>query len=64
MSKRIKSDFVIIGGGIIGLSVARRLSSLYPNVSIKVLEKSAIGTHTSGRNSGVLHAGFYYSSNS
>jgi L-2-hydroxyglutarate oxidase len=64
--KVITSDFVIIGGGVIGLSVARRLSALYPNSKIKMLEKEkkGLGTHTSGRNSGVLHAGFYYTSNS
>ena len=61
----MKSDFVILGGGIIGLSLAKRLSLLFPRCSISVLEKeSKMGVHTSGRNSGVLHAGFYYSSDS
>ena len=61
----MKSDFVILGGGIIGLSLARRLSLLFPKCSIAVLEKeNKMGVHTSGRNSGVLHAGFYYSSDS
>ena len=67
MSKLQKTaDFLIIGGGIIGMSIARRLSSMYPNVKITLLEKETIGlgAHTSGRNSGVLHAGFYYSTNS
>lgn len=60
------TDFLIIGGGIIGLSIARRLSVMFPNVAINLLEKESagLGVHTSGRNSGVLHAGFYYSSNS
>ena len=59
-------DFLIIGGGVIGLSLARRLSNLFPNVNIALLEKESkgLGLHTSGRNSGVLHAGFYYSSDS
>ena len=67
MSKKqfISSDFVITGGGVIGLSVARRLSVLYPNCKIAILEKEGkVGVHTSGRNSGVLHAGFYYASES
>ena len=61
-----KVDFCIIGGGIIGLSIARRLSAMLPKTSIAILEKEAsgLGVHTSGRNSGVLHAGFYYSTNS
>lgn len=57
-------DFVIIGGGVIGLTIARALS-LSRSGSICVLEKeSALGTHTSGRNSGVLHAGIYYAPDS
>lgn len=58
-------DYLIIGGGIIGLSIARELNKRFPNVSICILEKeSDIATHSSGRNSGVLHAGFYYTANS
>ena len=59
-------DFLIMGGGIVGLALSRRLSALYPNCKIAMLEKEAsgLGVHTSGRNSGVLHAGFYYSTNS
>lgn len=59
------SEFLIVGGGVIGLAVARRLSAMYPKCQIDILEKSEQpGVHTSGRNSGVLHAGFYYSSDS
>jgi len=60
------SDFLILGGGIIGLAISKRLSLLYPHCKITMLEKeiSGLGAHTSGRNSGVLHAGFYYSTNS
>lgn len=56
-------DFLILGGGVIGLALSRRLSSLYPSCKIAMLEKETqgLGVHTSGRNSGVLHAGFYYS---
>jgi L-2-hydroxyglutarate oxidase LhgO len=61
----IKSDFLIIGAGIIGLSIAKELKSRNPDKSIVVLEKeSDVAYHSSGRNSGVLHAGFYYTSDS
>ncbi|MDH5428568.1 MAG: L-2-hydroxyglutarate oxidase [Nitrospirota bacterium] len=59
------ADFLVIGGGVIGLSIARRLKHLYQDSSVIILEKeSACGLHASGRNSGVLHAGFYYSPDS
>ena len=58
-------DFLIIGGGIIGLCVARELMSRYPGYRVVLLEKEPeVGRHASGRNSGVLHAGFYYSHDS
>jgi L-2-hydroxyglutarate oxidase len=58
-------DFLVIGAGIIGLSVARELRRRDPGARITVLEKEPrIGAHASGRNSGVLHAGFYYSPDS
>lgn len=58
-------DFVIIGGGIIGLSMAKALLETHDNARIAIIEKeSDIAMHASGRNSGVLHAGFYYSANS
>lgn len=58
-------DFVVIGGGIVGLSVARELRRRDPGARITVLEKEPrVGVHASGRNSGVLHAGFYYSPDS
>lgn len=58
-------DFLVIGGGIIGINVARRLKHLYPDSSVIILEKEAdVGLHASGRNSGVLHAGFYYTPDS
>ncbi len=53
-------DFVICGGGIIGLSVARELV-LRGHKNILIFEKEPeLGKHASGRNSGVLHAGIYY----
>ena len=51
----------IIGGGIVGLATALRLSQKFPDASITVLEKEAeVGQHQSGHNSGVLHCGLYY----
>lgn len=62
MTSKTSSDFVIIGAGIIGLAIAHELISRNPSLSIVVLDKeSDAGTHASGRNSGILHAGFYYS---
>ena len=61
----MKYDFLIVGAGIIGLSIARELREIYPAAKIKVLEKEPdTGFHSSGRNSGVLHAGFYYTADS
>jgi L-2-hydroxyglutarate oxidase LhgO len=60
-----QTDFLIVGAGIIGLSLARELSRRYPGARIAILEKEErIAMHASGRNSGVLHAGFYYTSDS
>src|SRR6476619_1966922 len=51
----------VVGAGIIGLAVARRLSELRPDAAVTVLEKEAsIAAHQTGRNSGVVHAGIYY----
>jgi L-2-hydroxyglutarate oxidase len=59
------SDFIIIGGGIIGLNIARQMKKKYPDATVSLLEKEkACGLHASTRNSGVLHAGFYYTSDS
>ena len=53
-------DIVIVGGGIVGLTIARALAQ-DKNKSICVLEKEeTLGRHASGQNSGVLHAGIYY----
>jgi len=58
-------DFLVIGGGVIGLSVARELKRRERAARVVVIEKErACGMHASGRNSGVLHAGFYYSPDS
>ncbi len=61
--KRIElNDFLVIGSGIIGLSIGIALLESRPNVKVSIYEKeSNLGMHASGRNSGVIHAGFYYS---
>jgi len=59
------TDVLVIGGGIIGISIARELRRRWPDATVAVLEKEpACGRHASGRNSGVLHAGFYYTADS
>ena len=61
----MKCDVAIIGGGIIGLAIARELLEREPRMNVIVLEKEMqLGTHASGRNSGVFHSGFYYSPSS
>jgi L-2-hydroxyglutarate oxidase len=54
-------DVLILGGGMVGLSVAYQLIERDITSSITVLDKEpGLGLHSSGRNSGVLHAGLYY----
>ena len=51
----------IVGGGIVGLAIARDLVRRRPGVRVVVLEKEGrVGTHQTGHNSGVVHAGIYY----
>lgn len=60
-SSPASADFVVIGGGIIGLAVARELLLERPNSDVVLLEKEPeIAMHQTGRNSGVVHAGIYY----
>ncbi|MDA7850789.1 L-2-hydroxyglutarate oxidase [Acidimicrobiaceae bacterium] len=59
MKSSKKYDYIVIGGGIVGLSTALKLQEA--NKKILILEKeSGVGLHQSGRNSGVLHSGIYY----
>ncbi|MGH2902562.1 MAG: L-2-hydroxyglutarate oxidase [Solirubrobacteraceae bacterium] len=52
---------MVVGGGIVGLAVARELTRRHPRASVCVLEREAlIGAHQTGHNSGVIHAGVYY----
>ena len=58
-------DILIIGGGVIGLNLALAAKRRWPDQSVTLIEKEAqCGLHASSRNSGVLHAGFYYSADS
>ncbi len=58
-------DFLIIGAGIVGLTLALELKKQFTDSSITIIEKETEpGSHASGRNSGVLHAGFYYTADS
>ncbi|MFN3170016.1 MAG: L-2-hydroxyglutarate oxidase [Hyphomicrobiales bacterium] len=55
------SDYLVIGGGIVGLSTAMQLAKSYPDATVRVLEKEdRLAAHQTGRNSGVIHAGVYY----
>jgi len=61
----ITTDFLVIGGGIIGINIARELKKVFHDSKVVIIEKEEdCGLHTSSRNSGVLHAGFYYSPDS
>ncbi len=52
---------VVVGGGIVGLAVARELLSRHEGIGLRVLEREErLATHQTGRSSGVIHAGIYY----
>jgi L-2-hydroxyglutarate oxidase LhgO len=54
-------EVIIVGGGIVGLAVARELLLRQPDLKLLVLEKEKeLATHQTGHNSGVIHAGIYY----
>ena len=59
------TDFLVVGGGIIGINLALELKRRYADSQVTLIEKEpSWGLHASGRNSGVLHAGFYYTPDS
>jgi 2-hydroxyglutarate dehydrogenase len=54
-------DLAVVGGGIVGLAVARELIRRNPGASVCVFEREAeLARHQTGHNSGVIHAGIYY----
>jgi len=55
------TSYVVIGGGIVGLATARAICQTDPSANLILLEKEAsLATHQTGRNSGVIHSGIYY----
>jgi (S)-2-hydroxyglutarate dehydrogenase len=56
-----RTRYAIVGGGIIGAAVARRLTQVEPDATVTLLEKEdELARHQTGHNSGVVHAGLYY----
>lgn len=54
-------DLVIVGGGIVGCATAREMIMRHPNLKVAIVEKeNALAKHQTGHNSGVVHAGIYY----
>ncbi|MBN2182454.1 MAG: L-2-hydroxyglutarate oxidase [Sedimentisphaerales bacterium] len=54
-------DIVVIGGGIVGLASAYKITLSHPDIRIAVLEKEdKLAAHQTGHNSGVIHSGLYY----
>ncbi len=57
----LNTDIIVVGCGIVGLAVVRELRARYPRLVVIAIDKeSRLACHASGRNSGVVHAGFYY----
>ncbi|HEY7222930.1 MAG TPA: L-2-hydroxyglutarate oxidase [Micromonosporaceae bacterium] len=55
------AHYVVVGGGIVGLAAAHRLTQEHPHSTVTVLEKEdRVAAHQTGHNSGVIHAGVYY----
>ncbi|KAH0567407.1 L-2-hydroxyglutarate dehydrogenase, mitochondrial isoform X1 [Cotesia glomerata] len=54
-------DLVVVGGGIVGCATAREMLERHPNMKIVIVEKeNKLAMHQTGHNSGVIHAGIYY----
>jgi len=61
MKHKTDFDIVVIGGGIVGLASAYKIQCSHPGISVAVLEKEEqLASHQTGRNSGVIHSGLYY----
>ena len=63
MSENNNVDVIVIGAGVIGLAIAKKLAQIGKNV-IVIEKENTFGTITSTRNSGVIHAGIYYDAGS
>ncbi len=59
-----KAEILIVGAGIIGLTIARELVKAGHGDIVIIEKEPELGRHASGRNSGVLHAGIYYAPDS
>ena len=54
-------DVIVIGGGIVGLATAMKITQKKPDIKLLLLEKEAqLSAHQTGNNSGVIHSGIYY----
>ena len=61
----MNTDYLVVGSGVIGISIALELKRRFGDASVTVIDKEPeCALHASGRNSGVLHAGFYYTADS
>ncbi len=60
LRRRMTADFLVIGAGVIGVSIARELRRRHGGRVVVLEKEAAPALHASGRNSGVLHAGVYY----
>ena len=65
MTNGVLFDYVVLGGGIVGVSTALSLKTKYPEKRVLLLEKEdSFAQHQTGHNSGVIHAGVYYETGS
>ena len=61
MKTKLMFDYVVLGGGIVGVSTALSLITKHPDKRILLIEKErSFAQHQTGHNSGVIHAGVYY----
>lgn len=64
-NNRMHVDFLVVGAGVIGTALSIEIKKKYPKHKVLLIEKEKqTAFHASGRNSGVLHAGFYYTADS